>query len=293
MKPALTLLTALLLASFHALHAADANPGVTLERRRLPLLLFNNDSDDLKWPAYREHHASGLWVPAGQYLPLPKINSLADALAPRIGPLAKTKTQGLAYCGNFGVPVWDLKRDHIAALGDDPLQPILQFWKRDGRTFFFSMRMNDAHHEIFNWRTSGMTFAARTATCGSTRRRTPNGKPSSFPGSMAPAPSPSSPLIATCDSITRSRRCGSITSTRCAKPAAATIWTGSSSTGCALPNFSDLRKWTPPSSRPLSPRHGPFSMRRQRLAVARCAWCHACRIHLKTHAPWVSTLKRG
>ena len=70
MKPALTLLTALLLASFHALHAADANPGVTLERRGLPLLLFNNDSDDLKWPAYPEHHASGLWVPAGQYLPL-------------------------------------------------------------------------------------------------------------------------------------------------------------------------------------------------------------------------------
>ena len=46
-------------------------------------------------------------------------------LAPRIGPLAKTKTQGLSYCGNFGVPVWDLKRDDIAALGDDPLQPIL------------------------------------------------------------------------------------------------------------------------------------------------------------------------
>ena len=119
--------------------AAEASPGALLESRGLPRILFNNDSDDLKWPAYPEHHANGLWVPAGKYLPLPTINSLDDALALRIGPLAKTKTQGLAYCGNFGLPIWELKRDHIAALGADPLQPILQFWKRDGRTFFFSM----------------------------------------------------------------------------------------------------------------------------------------------------------
>lgn len=130
---------------------AEASPGASLESRGLPRILFNNDSDDLKWPAYPEHHANGLWVPAGKYLPLPTIHSLDDALAPRIGPLAKTKTQGLSYCGNFGLPIWELKRDHIAALGDDPLQPILQFWKRDGRTFFFSMRMNDVHHGWFNW----------------------------------------------------------------------------------------------------------------------------------------------
>ena len=151
MKYTLTFLPSLHLASLALPDAAAPAPGVTLESRGLPRLLFNNDSDDLKWPAYPEHHASGLWVPAGPYLPLPTIHSLDDALAPRIGPLAKTKTQGLSYCGNFGVPVWDLKRDHIAALGDDPLQPILQFWKRDGRTFFFSMRMNDIHHAWFNW----------------------------------------------------------------------------------------------------------------------------------------------
>ena len=137
------------LASLSA--AAEASPRASLESRGLPRILFNNDSDDLKWPAYPEHHANGLWLPAGKYLPLPTISSLDDALAPRIGPLAKTQTQGLSYCGNFGLPIWELKRDHIAALGDDPLQPILQFWKRDGRAFFFSMRMNDAHHDIFNW----------------------------------------------------------------------------------------------------------------------------------------------
>lgn len=81
----------------------DTKPTVSLESRGLPRLLFNNDSDDLKWPAYPEHHASGLWVPAGKYLPLPTINSLEDALAPRIGPLAKTKTQGLAYRGKSDI----------------------------------------------------------------------------------------------------------------------------------------------------------------------------------------------
>jgi len=144
-------ITLTVLLASASLAAAETIPGVSLQSRGLPVILFNNDSDDLKWPAYPEHHASGLWVPAGQYLPLPTIDSLDDALAPRIGPLAKTKTQGLAYCGNFGLPIWELKRDHIAALGDDPLQPILQFWKRDGRTFFFSMRMNDIHHAWFNW----------------------------------------------------------------------------------------------------------------------------------------------
>ena len=123
---------------------------IDLASRGLPTILFNNDSDDLKWPAYPEHH-KGLWVPAGEQLPLAQIHSLDDYLASRIGPLAATKVQGLSYCGNFGVPVWDLNRDHIAALGDDPLQPIIQFWKLDGRMFFFSMRMNDVHHGWLNW----------------------------------------------------------------------------------------------------------------------------------------------
>ena len=151
MKTPLQQLTILALACMVVLNAADTTRDVTLASRGLPVVLFNNDSDDLKWPAYPEHHANGLWVPAGKYLPLPKIGSLEDALAPRIGPLAKTGIQGLSYCGNFGVPIWEFKRDHISALGEDPLQPILQFWKRDGKKFFFSMRMNDAHHDLFNW----------------------------------------------------------------------------------------------------------------------------------------------
>lgn len=150
MKAPLRLLIALLLTSLSELHSAGANPNATVESRGLPRILFNNDSDDLKWSAYPQHHDS-VWVPAGKPIPLPAILSPEDYLALRIGPLAKTGATGLAYCGNFGLSIWELKRDPIAALGDDPLQAILQFWKRDGRTFFFSMRMNDKHHAYFNW----------------------------------------------------------------------------------------------------------------------------------------------
>lgn len=149
MKHGMAALTVVLLASV-SFGAADTAPGATLESRGLPRILFNNDSDDLKWPAHPEHHAS-VWVPAGTSVPMPAISSLEDYLALRIGPLVQTKIQGLAYCGNFGVPIWELKRDHIATLGGDPLQPVLQFWKRDDRTFFLSMRMNDKHHAYFNW----------------------------------------------------------------------------------------------------------------------------------------------
>jgi hypothetical protein len=141
--------------------------GILPASRGLPRVLWNNDSDDLSWTAYPEHHPDGIPVPAPAGSPeawicVPaKIDSLEDYLALRIGPLAKTTTQGLSYCGNFGTAAWDWRRDHIAALGDDPLQTILQFWRRDGRAFFFSMRMNDIHHAWRNWTESWDDFRRR------------------------------------------------------------------------------------------------------------------------------------
>ena len=131
------------------LHAADA-PTDLLGDRGLPRVLYNNDSDDLKWSGYPEHHAA-LWVPAGEALPLHGVGSPEDCLARRIAPLAKTSVTGLSYCGNFGAPVWELPQERFASLGDDPLKPIEAFWKQEGRTFFFSVRMNDKHHAYFNW----------------------------------------------------------------------------------------------------------------------------------------------
>jgi len=142
-------LTALLLAPMAVLQAAEPSTDL-LDARGLPHVLYNNDGEDLIDPAYPDHHGA-VWVPAGEPLPIRGNMNLDDFLAYRIEPLVKTAATGLAYCGNFDTPIWELPREHIGALGDDPMQPILQFWRRNGRTFFFSMRMNDAHHMWFNW----------------------------------------------------------------------------------------------------------------------------------------------
>ncbi len=142
--------SALLLGAVLAvpLHAAPVLSRAQSERmdpgvRGLPLVIFNDDGDDLKSPAYGY---PDLWVPAGPKPPLRPVRSVQDCLGYRLEPLAGTVAKGLAFCGNFGVPVWDLPRVRLAALGDDPLAPIMDFWRRDGRVFFFSMRMNDYHH---------------------------------------------------------------------------------------------------------------------------------------------------
>lgn len=111
--------------------------------RGLPRILFNDDGDDLRSPAYG---FPDLWVPAGEKPTVRPVRTAADVLGYRIEPLVRTPVAGLAYCGNFGVAVWELPPARLAALGEDPLQPILEFWRREGRTFLFSMRMNDYHH---------------------------------------------------------------------------------------------------------------------------------------------------
>ncbi len=109
----------------------------------LPRILFNDDGGDLTAPAYG---GRAMWVPAGQGPAIQPVRTVADCLGYRIGPLTGTAATGLSFCGNFGAAVWDLPPARLTALGSDPLLPVLQFWRREGRTFFFSMRMNDYHH---------------------------------------------------------------------------------------------------------------------------------------------------
>jgi hypothetical protein len=111
--------------------------------RGLPRILFNDDGDDLRSPAYG---LPALWVPAGEKPRVQPVRTVDDCLGYRIAPLSRTSVMGLSYCGNFGVPVWKLPSARLSALGDDPILPVIQFWRRDGRVFFFSMRMNDYHH---------------------------------------------------------------------------------------------------------------------------------------------------
>ena len=120
-----------------------------LEYRGLPEILYNNDSDDLKFPAYG--HES-LWVPEGNQPELTPLKSFNDYLSWRIGPLAESCADGLSYCGNFGIKIWEIQHDRIPALGDDPFLDIRNFWKKEpGRSFYFSVRMNDKHHEWLDW----------------------------------------------------------------------------------------------------------------------------------------------
>ncbi len=143
------------------LHAVKPSADL-LGDRGLPRILYNNDGEDLSSQAYYPivtQSTGKLWVPNGNHIPVQPIASLDDYLAYRLGPLVNSPVKGLSYCGNFGSAIWDLKRegsvaagrDNLAALGDDPLQPILNWWKRDGRTFFFSIRMNDLHQAWMNF----------------------------------------------------------------------------------------------------------------------------------------------
>jgi hypothetical protein len=176
-KSTFTFFTTLLLVPLAALHSADKSkrlpttlpaaicpdPKSMLKERGLPMILYNNDGEDLTAQAYypivTQSTGNFLWVPNGRHIPIQPVSSLDDYLAYRLGPLAHSPVKGLSYCGNFGSAIWNLKhegsaaagRDNLAALGDDPLQPIVNWWKRDGRTFFFSMRMNDLHHAWMNF----------------------------------------------------------------------------------------------------------------------------------------------
>ena len=121
--------------------------GVDPASRGLPRILFNDDGDDLRSPAYG---LPDLWVPAGEKPLIRPVRTVGDCLGYRIEPLARTDVAGLAFCGNFGVPVWDLPPARLTALGRDPLLPIIQFWKQEGRAFFFSIdrkstRLNSSH----------------------------------------------------------------------------------------------------------------------------------------------------
>ena len=136
-------ITVLFAVGMAALLAQAQSEGFDPASRGLPRILFNDDGDDLRSPAYG---LPDLWVPAGEKPLIQPIRTVGDCLDYRIGPLARTTVMGLAYCGNFGVPVWDLPPARLAALGGDPLLPVIQFWRREGRIFFFSMRMNDYHH---------------------------------------------------------------------------------------------------------------------------------------------------
>jgi hypothetical protein len=117
-------------------------------------VLLNSDGTDLDSAAHLGDHP---WYDnldasaAGNQPPSVAINTLQDFLALRLGAFADSALLGLSVCGNWNDPVWEIKKDRIAALGDDPYATICDWWKENPqRKFYFSMRMNDGHHQWLN-----------------------------------------------------------------------------------------------------------------------------------------------
>ena len=123
----------------------------TLTGRGLPVLIYNNDGMDLfQWSvgnSLRERPRKVDEKSDQDVIcePIQPITSMEEYLNVRLGPLKDSVAHGLSY-NNVGKTAWELDKEHISVLGEDPLVPIIQWWKDGGRQFFFSMRMNDLHH---------------------------------------------------------------------------------------------------------------------------------------------------
>jgi hypothetical protein len=119
-------------------------------------IIYNNDSDDLKWPAFGHDE---LWVPFGSTVNLESIlpfQTISEYLDLRLSGLKNTPVGTISYCGNFGIPVWEWSKvgttsENISIMGDDPLLPIINYTHNNGMKFLFSLRMNDFHHTVWKW----------------------------------------------------------------------------------------------------------------------------------------------
>ena len=123
------------------LHSIAAASAKTTRKRRI---LWNDDGDDIRSVAFGLPH---LWHPDNPAMvKLPaRYSSVEEFLDFRLSALAGKQVDTLIYCGHFVSPVWEFPRDRIAALGPDPLQPVIDFAHKNAMEFFFSIRMNDTH----------------------------------------------------------------------------------------------------------------------------------------------------
>ena len=130
--------------------AADGAAPAASSRRRV---IWNNDGDDLRFVAFRGTRSSGiewLWTARNpNALALPeKFSSVQEFLDLRMTALRGIPVDTISFCGIFNWPAWEMPRDRIAVLGDDPIRPIVEFCHGLGKEFFFNIRMNDCHSSV-------------------------------------------------------------------------------------------------------------------------------------------------
>jgi hypothetical protein len=116
-------------------------------------IIWNNDGDDLRFVAFKGTRSNGierLWTARNpDDVPLPeKFSSLKEVLDLRMTALRDTPVDTISFCGIFNWPAWEMPRERIAALGDDPIRPIVEFTHRLGKEYFFNIRMNDCHSSL-------------------------------------------------------------------------------------------------------------------------------------------------
>jgi hypothetical protein len=122
------------------LASAAAPPRAGRKRR----ILWNNDGDDLRNPAFG---LPRLWTARGpQDVPIPDPLASPDQfLSLRMPDPAAAGVDSIFYCGHFNWSVWEFPPERLARLGPEPLKLVIDHAHRFGAEFFFSIRLNDVH----------------------------------------------------------------------------------------------------------------------------------------------------
>jgi hypothetical protein len=126
-----------------------AAPAASTRRR----VIWNNDGDDLRFVAFRgtrSNRIERLWSARDpNHFALPeRFSSVQEFLDLRMTALRDIPVDTISFCGVFNWPAWEMPRDRIAVLGDDPIRPIVEFTHGLGKEFFFNIRMNDCHSSV-------------------------------------------------------------------------------------------------------------------------------------------------
>ena len=113
-------------------------------------IIWNNDGDDLRMVAFGVNH---LWnARDNDAAPLTdRFGSVKEFLDLRMSALRDLPVDTISNCGVFTWPVWDLPRDRISVLGEDPMKHVVEFAHASGKECFFNLRMNDCHSSGRRW----------------------------------------------------------------------------------------------------------------------------------------------
>jgi hypothetical protein len=158
----------ILLAAFNAAGWSFALAGSL----KLPDLLWNNDGTDLTMEIFRDAETGAAkthWIPTlpnmnwrtvdPRSVPVEEFKSVDDFVSVRMGRLPDLSAQGIsvgiAYCINLCKPINYAYRDGDfpphPVFGKDPLSAYVDWCRKKGVMPFFSIRMNDQHHSIYNY----------------------------------------------------------------------------------------------------------------------------------------------